>query len=143
MVDPIGLPDLSGRRILVVDDNDDHAELMHAFLRPFRAEVRMVRNVDAALGYLSDAPFDLLISDLAMPGKDGLVLIRAIRAAKTPYQKIPAIGVTGFYEQYARNQTLDAGFNVFVRKPIQFESLVATLRDMLGRAPLNRDTTRA
>jgi CheY-like chemotaxis protein len=137
MPDLIGFPDLSGKRILVVDDNDDHAELMHAFLRAFRAEVRVVRNVDAALAYLSDAPFDLLISDLAMPRKDGLVLIRAIRAAKAPYQKIPALGVTGFYEQYARNQALGAGFNAFMPKPIQFETLAATLRDMLGRAPSN------
>ena len=132
MPDLVGVPDLSGKRVLVVDDNDDHAELLYAYLRAFRAEVRMVRNTDAALAYLSDARFDLLVSDLAMPGKDGLALIRAVRASQGPSRAIPAIGITGFPEDYAQRKVLDAGFNAFVQKPIEFDALTAALRDMLG-----------
>jgi CheY-like chemotaxis protein len=122
---PIVFPDLSGRTILLVDDNDDHLDLLLAFFHACQGHVLMARNVQTALVYLADANVDLLVSDLAMPGEDGIALIKALRSFKGERRRIPAIAVTGFEEQYlkARSQ----GFDAFLQKPINPETLASVV----------------
>lgn len=132
---PLNLPNLAGLTLLVVDDNDDTLDILETFLKACGAGVRAARNVDAALAYFdTNAPFDALVSDLAMPGRDGLDLIRAVRRRKH-HADIPAIALTGFYEQYsyARRE----GYDVFLQKPVDFDKLciaiqtaIATKRDV-------------
>ena len=123
----LDLPDLAGKTLLVVEDNDDHLELLSTFLEFCGAKVAVARNVDAALTYLRIAKFDMVISDLAMPGKDGLDLIRSVRASAGPERTVPAIAVTGFYEQYAGARA--QGFDVFLQKPVKVDALASTLRE--------------
>lgn len=54
------------------------------FFQACAASVMLARNVDTALAYLTTVRFDMLVSDLAMPGRDGVDLIRTVRASKGP-----------------------------------------------------------
>lgn len=126
---PLDLPDLTRKTILVVDDNDDDLELLSTLLKACRANVLLARNADTGLAYLSNVRLDLLITDLAMPGKDGIALIQTLRGSKGPNQTVAAIALTGFYEQYANARI--HGFDVFLQKPVNPDTLSRTLKELL------------
>jgi CheY-like chemotaxis protein len=114
---PARLADLTGIKVLVVEDNADSLEMLGAVLRSCGAVTVAARNVATALGYLHAARFDVLVSDLALPECGGLDFIRTIRASKGLERTIPAIALTGFYEDYDRG-ALASGFDAFFRKPV-------------------------
>src|SRR3989454_6614271 len=84
---------LDGARVLLVDDADS-LELLSAVLRQHGADVMAVGDVAAALDGLSTRRFDVLISDLAIPGRNGFDLIREVRQAPpAPASRIPGVAV--------------------------------------------------
>jgi two-component system CheB/CheR fusion protein len=131
----LNLPNLSGLRLVVVDDNDDSLDMLDTFLTQCGAEVKAARNVDTALSFIdTDPSIDAVVSDLSMPGRDGLDLIRHLRRHKTR-ANLAAIALTGFYEHYADARR--AGYDVFLQKPVDFDKLcnaiqtaIATKRDV-------------
>jgi len=123
-------PELSGKVVLLVDDNDDHLDLLVALFERLGARVLMARNVDIALVYLENARVDLLVSDLAMPVRDGLALIRALRDSDGPQRTIPAIAVTGFPEEYVNARI--HGFDAFLQKPIDPQRLLRLIEQFFG-----------
>ncbi|MBA3949081.1 MAG: response regulator, partial [Acidobacteria bacterium] len=74
------LPSLAGVRVLVAEDESDARTLVQAVLNRQGAEVTTVASVALALEALQREPFDVLLSDIAMPGADGYELIRRVRA---------------------------------------------------------------
>jgi signal transduction histidine kinase/ActR/RegA family two-component response regulator len=107
--------DLVGLRILVVDDQPDARELIARILRDRHAEVWTAQDVTSALALLARERFDLLISDIGMPGRDGYDLIRELRAKGNP---IPAIALTAFARAEERNRVLEAGYHAHLAKPV-------------------------
>ena len=118
---------MRGRRILVVDDDDDARVVLSSLLTHFGAQVSRAGSVDDALRLLDALPFDLVVSDIAMPGRDGYALA-AHTAARVPAVAVSAIS-TGPED---RRRALDAGFAAFVRKPVDPQELadavIAALR---------------
>jgi two-component system CheB/CheR fusion protein len=124
------LPDLSGLTLLVVDDNDDALDMLVTFFRTCGAQVLAARGALTALSYVeTQGRIDAIISDLSMPAMDGVELVQRLRAHPKG-QSIPAIALTGFYEQYM-NPTA-AGFNAFLRKPVDLDGLCAVIRNLVG-----------
>ena len=122
------MPDLSGLTLLVVDDNDDSLEMLATFLRACGAHVLAARGALSALSYVeTQARVDAIITDLSMPAIDGIEFVARLRDHPKG-RSIPAIALTGFYEQYT--DTAGAGFNAFLRKPVNFDRLCATIRDL-------------
>lgn len=120
-------PPLAGLRILVVDDADDALESFAALLGLEGGEVSAVNNARAALAALAAEPFDLLISDVAMPGMDGYELIAHVR--RDPRTGgLPAIALTGFGRPQEVQRALDAGFTAHLTKPVVITQLHDTLR---------------
>lgn len=131
-VRPLNLPDLSDLTLLIVDDNDDSLELLGTFLRACGAHVLQARGALSALSYVdTQAKIDAVITDLSMPNLDGVELVQRLRA-HVKGRHLPAIALTGFYEQYM--DTDGVGFSAFLRKPIDFDQLCATVRSLLGRS---------
>jgi CheY-like chemotaxis protein len=90
----LNLPNLSGLTLVVVDDNDDSLDMLDTFLTQCGAEVKAARNVDTALSFINTEPsIDAVVSDLSMPGRDGLDLIRQVRRHNTR-ANLPAIALT-------------------------------------------------
>ncbi len=132
---------LEGLWVLVVDDDPDSRELMRAVLEASGARVTTCGSSEDALTVLSDkATFalrhrrpDLIVADLAMPGQDGFELIRALRSLEaTRGGAIPALAVSGFAGEEARLQSLAAGYQEHLTKPVPMDELVAAISRLVG-----------
>jgi CheY-like chemotaxis protein len=130
-VRPLDLPDLSGLTLLIVDDNDDSLEMLGALLRACGAYVLQARNAGAAIAYVdTQENIDAVVTDLAMPGMDGVELVRQLRQRR-PMRAIPAIAVTGFYESYM--DTASVAFDAFLRKPVDVDALCRAIQSVVHR----------
>lgn len=112
-----GAADLSGLRVLLVDDELDAREVGRATLESLGATVITAASAQEALAQLVSGQFDVLVSDIGMPGQDGISLIRAVRAS-SGHATLPAVAVTAFAMLPDRQAGLAAGFNAYVAKPI-------------------------
>jgi CheY-like chemotaxis protein len=124
-------PALNGIRVLLVDDEADSREMMASALETCGATVVAAASATEAIHALSHAPVDVMLSDIAMPDKDGYELIREIRATQAaPIATMPAAAVTACVRDDDRQRALDAGFQMHLAKPVHPAALaraVATL----------------
>jgi PAS domain S-box-containing protein len=121
-----GQPSLLGLHILVVDDDADTLELITAALTSRKAEVTAVRSADEALEVIHSRRPDVLISDIAMPEQDGYSLIAKVRSAKTAeVATIPAVAITAYAREEDRQRALDAGFQIYLAKPVELAELIS------------------
>jgi CheY-like chemotaxis protein len=126
---PLALPNLNGRTILVVDDNDDALDMLGTFLQACGAYVLQARTAPGALAYIDTHPhIDVLITDLSMPEMDGTELVRRLRAHPSR-SNIPAIALTGFYEFYLNT----SDFTAFLRKPADLDRLCTAINEALDK----------
>ena len=109
-------------RALVVDDSPDIAEMLAGVLRHAGYDVLTAYSAPEALAAAFAQQFDLVVSDIGMPGMDGYELARALRAAPG-YESVPMVAVTGFAMYDDRERALEAGFNEHLSKPVDPESL--------------------
>jgi CheY-like chemotaxis protein len=121
--------------VLVVDDEADARELMKAVLAQCGAEVTVAATARAALEALEKAPFDVLVSDLAMPENDGYDLIRNVRALDAGRGgRIPALALSAYARLGDRAAAMTAGYQQFATKPIEPAELAAGVATLAGRA---------
>ena len=126
--------DLSGRRILVVDDDDDGREMLTHMLQSWGAQVQATGSADEALAALTQDVPDLVISDIGMPRVDGYELMRRIRAMPQPDRReLPAIALTAFARGEDAIKAQDAGYGVHLPKPVDPSRLYSTIVQVLGR----------
>jgi len=118
-------PGLDGIRVLVVDDARDVREAVTDILAEDGAEVTAVGSAEEALAALQGERPDVLLSDLAMPGKGGYWLIAQVRALPPERGGItPAAALTAFTGPEHRASVLRAGFQLHVEKPIALDALI-------------------
>ena len=126
---------LTGRHILVVDDDADASALLRLILGERGAMVTTVADYDATLQALDRMTFQLLIADIGMPGKDGYDLIREVRrreSASGTAARLPAIAFTAFTRDIDRAQMLAAGFDVHLAKPLKPLRLLLLVHQLCG-----------
>ncbi|HEY6173154.1 MAG TPA: ATP-binding protein [Kofleriaceae bacterium] len=130
-----GLPfELTGIRVLVVDDDPDARELLASVLAGVAAVPSTAGSANDALSIISQQPFDLIISDIGMPERDGYQLMRAIRALPPERGgRTPAIAVTAFARSEDRTRALLSGYQVHLAKPIEPHELVVTVASLTGK----------
>lgn len=117
------------KRILIVDDMQDNISLLEAILVEEGYVVDTANNGKAALAKAQTEIPDLILMDAMMPGMDGLEVTRLIREQKDlPF--IPILLITA-YENLSAAEALDLGANDFVRKPIEYDELMARVRASL------------
>lgn len=100
--------------------------------------VRQAANVQDALRELADAPVQVVVSDIGMPGEDGFALIRRIRTLPTELRDVPAIALTAFASHDERTRALVAGFSRHIAKPAQPGALVAAVAELVAEGPRER-----
>lgn len=128
-------PVLAGQRVLVVDDERETRELLRFVLEQCDALVTTADGTDEALEQLARAAFDVVVSDVGMPGRDGLDLIRAVRALPDAERaRVPAVALTAYARSEDRRNALRAGFDVHLAKPIDPGEFVAVLAALIERS---------
>jgi signal transduction histidine kinase/CheY-like chemotaxis protein len=133
---PQGIPPnlLASLQVLVVDDDEDSADMAEHALKEAGAVVRRADSVQAALDALAEAPADLVISDLAMPDADGFELIRQIRSHPVDrVRTMPVIALTAHARIHDRDKVLAAGFQMYLKKPIEILRLQSAVAWLAGR----------
>ena len=126
---------LPGVHVLIVEDNEDSRFLLTDVLEYCGALVTSVNSAEEARTLLSRVRPDILVSDLSMPGVDGYALMRWVRTLPPESGgRVPAIAITAFSEDYDSRRAHDAGFDAYVRKPINLTSF-CDLVGALATAP--------
>ena len=118
-------------RALVVDDAPDVTEMLAILLQYAGYEVVTVYSGAQALDAARAEAFDVVVSDIGMPGMNGYELAAAVRALPD-YQATPMIAVTGFSMYEDRDLALSSGFNAFLTKPINPRDLVNLVERLRG-----------
>src|SRR5690606_21138636 len=115
---------LDGLRILLVEDDDNTRECLSLGLRRSGAQVTAVASAREAEAALARGGFDVLLSDLAMPGEDGSTLVRRVRARpREQGGHLPAAALSAHVRAEERARALLAGFDLHVAKPIELDEL--------------------
>jgi signal transduction histidine kinase len=127
-------------RILVVED-DPHVRQMLALLLGARWRVEMADGGEAARDLALASPPDLIISDVRMPGLDGIDLLRALRAAPAT-QGVPVILVSARAGERETIAGLEAGADDFLIKPFSARELMVRVQARLDVIEMRRRTTR-
>lgn len=130
-----GDANLAGLRVMIVDDELDTRELLVAMLEQRGAEVIAADSTADALEKLfraSNGAFpDVLVSDIGMPGQDGIDLITRVREmASDRGGNIPAIALTAYARDEDRARVLAAGYQRHVAKPVEPSILATTIADL-------------
>ncbi len=125
---------LGGVRVLVVEDEPEARDSMRLLLQRFGAYVGTAGSARQALEAFSHNAYDIVISDITMPGGDGYELVRAIRALG-PEQggRTPAVAVTAGARPEDRRRALAEGFQVHMPKPVDAAELVRQVTALSGR----------
>jgi CheY-like chemotaxis protein len=124
--------ELYGLKVLVVEDDVDTRELIDWVLKRAGAEVTSVGSAREALEALEREKPHLLVSDIAMPEEDGHELLKKIRALPPERGgRIPAIALTAHSLVQDRLQSLRAGFQSHVPKPVVPEELVEVVASVI------------
>ena len=126
--------DLSGIKVVVVDDQADARELVARVLEECNAQVIQASTALEALAFVEEERPDVLVSDIGMPDVDGFELIKRVRAlGEKRGGKVPAIALTAFARSEDRTRALHQGFQVHVSKPVEPAELIATVASVAGR----------
>src|SRR6185437_14831317 len=120
---------LAGLSILVVDDEADARAVLAETLRLEGATVTVGESARTALDHLRarEAHFDVLVTDIGMPEEDGYSLVRRLRKL-TDGERVGAIALTGYAARCDVEAAIDAGFDLHVPKPVDFDTLVPIIK---------------
>ncbi|MBA3817446.1 MAG: response regulator [Deltaproteobacteria bacterium] len=121
------------RVVLVVDDNEDAAELLAEALTGHGYEALVAHDPIAALEFLGERTPHVALVDLGLPGMDGYELVRRIRA-RPECTELPIVAITGYGQRSDRESTRAAGFAEHLVKPIRIHVLLPLLDTLLARS---------
>ena len=114
------------KRILVVDDEDFHRELMHKLLLKLGYDVAVVESAEAAFSHLEKEKVSIIITDLIMLEMDGVEFCRKIR--ETDSNTI-VIALSGHTDLYEADKLKEVGFDNHLTKPINVETISQAIKE--------------
>ncbi|HWD94051.1 MAG TPA: sigma-54 dependent transcriptional regulator [Verrucomicrobiae bacterium] len=131
-----GKDSLPTPRILIVDDDPGQRSLLNSFLKSQGFETAVVDSGERALEALRGGPFNMMISDVRMPGLSG---IETLRAARKEHITVPVLLVTAFTDVRDAVAAMRDGAVNYLAKPIDLDELLASVQHTTGiskKAPL-------
>lgn len=125
--DGVAVLDATGKRILVVEDNDVNMEIITAILEHTHAHVTCAWDAEEAIDLISqsmEGHYDMILMDIQMPGMDGYAATRAIRSMdRKDTMTIPIMAMTANAFAQDVEKALSAGMNAHIAKPIDVDEL--------------------
>jgi CheY-like chemotaxis protein len=134
-MEAMGTDDLRGLRVLLIDDDEDTRDVVRRLLEAAGAEVMPACSAGEGMGlFLAQRP-DLLLVDIAMPGEDGFSFMRKVRALDPAAGgQTPAAALTARAVLEDRLESLRAGFQAHMAKPVPPLELIEVMAALAGRA---------
>ena len=123
------------KRILVIEDERDIAELIRLHLEDLGMSVTVTGDGNTGLRKASGDEWDLIILDLRLPGLDGLEICRRLRQNSSA---VPVLILTSKSSELDRVVGLEIGADDYVTKPFSVLELIARVKAILRRADLSR-----
>ena len=120
---------LEGMAVLVVDDSEDTAEMVRSLLEIGGADVTAVTSGFEALRAAGEKQFDVVLSDISMPGMDGFEFLGKLRRLPG-YASLPAVALTGFGRPEDVQRAHRQGFYAHLTKPFDIQALAGLLQKM-------------
>jgi PAS domain S-box-containing protein len=133
----LGIGSLAGINVLVVDDSEDTTEMVRHLLEIGGASVCAATSGREALRIAREKQFDVVLSDISMPGMDGFEFLSKLR--KIPgKQDVPAVALTGFGRPEDVQRASNEGFYAHLTKPFDIQTLASLLQKMPRQKAANR-----
>jgi CheY-like chemotaxis protein len=110
--------------VLIVDDDPLILTVVDLMVRHMGHTVRTAPDGMVALDVMADAPADLIVTDIRMPGMDGLALARLVRK---DYPNIPIILMTGYLSEYSSGSASEIGVDGILKKPFKSAELISAI----------------
>ena len=120
---------LSRTRILVVDDSDDTVDMLRRLFALEGAVVAAASSGAEALAIAREKDFDVVLSDISMPGMDGFEFVRRLRQMEKQ-KGVPVLALTGFGRAEDLERAQAEGFLAHVTKPVDVASLIEIIRKL-------------
>ncbi len=117
-------------RIMIIEDDEEMRSLLRDFLREEGFEADSVGNGVDAIRILSNDHFDLVITDIRMPGLTGLDILPRIKKMKP---EMPIIVMTAYGSEDVRRRSLERGATTYLEKPIHLSKLRTVIREIMLR----------
>jgi diguanylate cyclase (GGDEF)-like protein len=121
--------------ILIVDDDLSIRDAMHEFIEMAGYVSSVASSAEEALEVLSDDSVEVVITDIMLPGMDGLALTDQIKRSRD----LDVIVMTGYSTDYSYEEAISKGASDFVFKPVRFEELLLRLKRVLKERRLNQE----
>jgi two-component system, sensor histidine kinase len=137
--DPPGAAARPSLRALVVDDIATNRFVVAQLLRMLGVDTSEADGGPSAMAALSDDAFDVVLLDMNMPGMDGEMTFRAIRAAPQRFAKVPVIAMTADARGEQRDRCRALGLDGFVAKPVDKRILWAEIAAVTAAARISKD----
>ena len=125
---------LEGKRVLLVDDDNDILTSMQAAFEPTGATVETANNGNKAVEMVEKSDPDVVVLDMMLPGRSGFLVLEKIKAKKPRGAKPFVIMITG--NQGARHKMYaeSLGVSEYFNKPVKLDKLIAKAEQLLGTA---------
>jgi len=122
---------MSAKKILLIEDNEDMAQLLALHLRDLQHSVELCFDGDSGLQFAENHQYDLIILDLMLPGKDGLSICRAVRKN---HHYTPILMLTAKDSELDRVLGLETGADDYVTKPFSITEVLARIKAIFRRS---------
>lgn len=126
---------LEGKRVLLVDDDNDILTSMQAAFEPTGATIDTASNGNKAVELAEKNQPDLIVLDMMLPGRSGFLVLEKIKARKPKNSKPLVVMITG--NQGARHKMYaeSLGVSEYLTKPVKMEKLIGIAQKLLEAAP--------
>ena len=125
---------LNGVGVLVIDDDSDTADLFATALSTCGADVVATTSARDAMRMLGTRAFDVVVTDIAMPGGDGYWLLGEIRgSADERTRAVPVVAATAFGAPENRARAVLEGFDLYLTKPVDPTALTGAVAEVIRR----------
>jgi DNA-binding NtrC family response regulator len=128
------------QRVFIVEDRESLRNLMRKALQQEGYDILSAASGDAAMQLIEDQPYDLLLTDLKLPGASGIEVLRASRKRRP---EIPVVVLTAFGNVHTAVQAMKLGAADFLEKPVEIDDLFKLTRELIGQDDSKSSTTGA
>lgn len=123
---------LAGKRVLLVDDDQDILTSMQAAFEPTGAVIDMASNGNRAVELAEQNAPDVVVLDMMLPGRSGFLVLEKIKARKPRNAPPFVIMITGNQGQRHRMYAESLGVSDYFHKPVKLDKLIATAEKLVG-----------